>query len=192
MPKRSLIIAAYEYGKERQRDEIRDAIVSAISRADKPAVPDPKFTLEPANHTIDEFTWRGWAITNTDTAPLVVHCIIYNGERTANLGFVHPSGAVMDTTKSGDVTLGIGQTQTYFQSLSLTVTPGTYSRDIVFIDVYTGRGDFRYEPYKGFSADKPVYDAQRIHNEDARAVAAAEQAERAGQNAPVQPKWAGR
>ncbi len=89
-----------------------------------------------------------WQITNTREEPLTIHRILFNDEWDP---------AILDATTwrplSGPKypqTLTIGESRLLpWQS---NVKDWNYGKGIIYIDLYTDRGNFRYRPFGGFEA----------------------------------------
>jgi hypothetical protein len=90
---------------------------------------------------IDSMATEAWAIRNNDTTTITINRALYNGEFNARVGFwdgvayqVHPSQWPMKLTVGEVGYLFVGN-------------PGLvdYKKNIIFIDLYTDSGAFRYK-----------------------------------------------
>lgn len=136
------------------------AVVTFYALSDKPGVVyqsaakvvsggKPNFSVHQAADTSDIPVFVGWIITNEDTSPLEVHSVTYNGEFQAPLGVLKPGGVVTrGTPQSEPVKITIGESAAWWQSTFR--KEGSYAKQVVFIDIKTSRGTFRYRPGKGF------------------------------------------
>jgi len=87
--------------------------------------------------TVDQVYWR---ITNERNDPLVVKGVTYNGEYTAELRGL--------PTPSFPVRLTVGESCEVLERWCW--QREGYLKEIVYIDVHTNRGRFRYRPGRGF------------------------------------------
>jgi hypothetical protein len=113
---------------------------------------EPGFSVEHEYHsggdTYGLVFWSGWVITNKTEDLLTVRRVTYNGEHQAPIGMFWPTGAVMCTDKKGPVTLTIGENQPYFEAAW--GAEQSYLNQVIFLDIDTDRGRFRYRVGEGF------------------------------------------
>ncbi len=125
-----------------EEGQLPEAAAPPLATIDRPpATIDPGISLRERRDTRDAV---GWQITNTRDAPVTIH-VLFNGE------WEPPIAKIM---------YGGGGAEYWFPSEQLlprTLTIGEsyllYGRkEVVYIDLYTDRGNFRYRPLEGFEA----------------------------------------
>ena len=91
--------------------------------------------------------WIGWVVTNKNTQPITINKFVYNGEYQAQVGHwfgdtirVGPNPLDKSNTKLPQ-RLTIGQQVSFVER---TLQKNYYKKEIIFIDVSTNLGDFRY------------------------------------------------
>ena len=89
-----------------------------------------------------------WQITNTREEPLTIHRILFNDEWDP---------AILNATTRRPVsgpkypqTLTIGESR--LLPWKSNVKDWDYGKEVIYIDLYTDRGNFRYRPFGGFEA----------------------------------------
>jgi hypothetical protein len=94
----------------------------------------------------------GWIVTNESTQPITINKFVYNGECQARVGHLEgrtvwagPNPFDKSSTELPQ-RLTIGQQVCFFVGNPAQVD---YMKKVIFIDVYTDRGNFRYRPFKG-------------------------------------------
>jgi len=103
-----------------------------------------RFSIQRRAHQ-DEIagTSSAYVITNVDESPLTISRVIYNGEHEAGLAWwwetPHP-----EQRKKLPVTLSIGASQYFMKYTPWQGGPFNYPKGVVFIDIFTNRGNFRY------------------------------------------------
>jgi len=126
---------------------INHGSVSASLRASPDTTPeiDSGFTI---THRIDDeppISYRAWEISNQQPSPLVINKVILNGEYSCDIACQYPIGGGKygrDTSQSLPVTLTIGESQLFFESNF--EDKFSYLKDVIFVDIYTNRGNFRH------------------------------------------------
>ena len=108
------------------------------------------FSLQLRSHQ-DEIagTSSAYLITNEDESPLTITRVVYNGEHEAGLAwwweFPHPEESKpISPRKKLPVTLTIGESQYFMKYTAWFGGKFNYRKNVVFIDIFTNRGDFRY------------------------------------------------
>ena len=99
-------------------------------------------------------TSAAYVVTNVDELPLTISRVVYNGEHEAGLAWwweiPYPGSA---DGKKLPVTLTIGESQYFMKYTAWCGGKFNYRKQVVFIDIFTNRGDFRYRD--GVLAIKP-------------------------------------
>jgi len=91
-----------------------------------------------------ESTGNGWEIANTDPTPLVIYDVTLNGEYSAPLAFAPtPLSIEADRNRTMPVTLTIGESAAFLKSTLADGNP-EYWKDVVFVEVNTDRGKFKF------------------------------------------------
>jgi len=105
----------------------------------------PDLTVNREVVTNGPFTWIGWSFKSNSTAPIVIRRVVYNAEWIAPVGEVARGGAILyKGPQQAPTTLTIGDTAYYYQGQSVDQSIPTYVKDVVFVDVDTPSGVFRY------------------------------------------------
>jgi len=92
-----------------------------------------------------------WEITNLWEDPVTIQRVAFNGEwdaPVAGAGIWLPTG-FKGVTDDYPQTLTIGESCLIFYK-SMYANHRSYWKQIIYIDLYTDRGDFRYRPSRGF------------------------------------------
>lgn len=117
--------------------------------ATQPSTADPKFTLELRVMGDSDLPCQAYLITNADSSPLTVKRVVYNGEFDAKRG--QPTGLdghyIENDPKGFPAVLTIGDVAYAVRTLpgNFGVHRADYPKRIIFIDVYTSRGMFRFD-----------------------------------------------
>jgi len=125
------------------------------------------FSLEEIVHEQDNGFFRraAWQVTNQDQQQLTINRVVINGEHTLPGATAYGEAIFRDQNLTMPVSLSVGQSQLFFEandpddSLS-------YRKNVIFVDVYTDRGNFRYkdgvfgELPSGAEANLPAAEAQ--------------------------------
>lgn len=191
----AVIVIAYtvEYWREGVSGliVINHGSVSASLRGSPNVTPeiDPGFVV---THRVDNqppLSYRAWEISNQQSSPLVINKVVLNGEYSCDVAWENPIRGGQygrDTNQCLPVTLTIGESELFFESnwndkLS-------YPKDIIFVDIYTNRGNFRHkEPWgiKELTSDEESasLQAQQLYqaNEAGKQETTAEQIQQANQ-----------
>jgi hypothetical protein len=111
---------------------------------------DPGFSIESSIWQESLAYWKGWIVTNKSEKPLTVRNVVFNGEHVAALGEHVGHGLIQPLTNPKPLPLTIGSSQAYYQTNYYDESPQAYRKEVVFIDIETDRGTFRYRPDEGF------------------------------------------
>jgi hypothetical protein len=86
-----------------------------------------------------------WTVTNTSDTPLKLTRVTYNGEWQAPRAELYYGGRVVYRAAAGlPVQLTIGEACHFLQYGAR--DKSSYTKDIIYIDIETDRGTFRYRP----------------------------------------------
>jgi len=157
---------SYYEGRTGGPQSFFDTFRSAMEHLPQPAheqssASQPGFVLVP----VSEQFGSGWEITNENETPLIINAVGYNGEFKATCAEVNPLGWLLITNlKPLPVTLRIGETQAFLQQ-GQGLQKYSYPRDVVFIDIYTNRGNFRFR-HEMLTDETPAFDADRLAEVD--------------------------
>jgi hypothetical protein len=139
-----------------------DSTVSGSSSA-----ADSNFTLTERGNTRDApFVWSWIEVLNEDTAPLTVNAIILNGEFPAQPGVFYVDRVSLAARNSAAFkplpqTLSIGE-EFYAVECVPGDYPGVYPKQVILIDIYTNRGNFRYRYGQMTSESPPPIDTVKM------------------------------
>ena len=192
-------------------DMMRQAIAdrrAAASRALAPAassLPDPKFRLSEQGHDSSPFVWSWIEVLNEDPQALTVNAIILNGEFPAQPGYWRFDRAELaprnsEVYKPLPRTLAIGEDLFAMESRPNNYA-GCYYKQVIFVDIYTNRGNFRYRSGR-ITGEAPPLDAPKMaaieetiridtEKRDAEEAAAAERVHQLPQVRPPAPGGGG-
>jgi hypothetical protein len=121
------------------------------------AIVDPGFSVVRGSGTpLGTFASAAWwNVENTSPSPLVVSDVRLNDEYACPVCYLYPNNvAVPDADKKCPVTLTIGETGYFSEFLHDVSASSGYAKDVIFVDISTNRGKFRYRPFKGFERIK--------------------------------------
>lgn len=107
---------------------------------------DPGFTIT----SLYQAGASAWEVTNERQEPLVVQKITINGEFVAPLATKQPL-LWKEPKKAPPVTLTIGERCAFLESHPSWAVE-SYQKKVIFLDIDTSRGKFRYRPGSGFEA----------------------------------------
>jgi hypothetical protein len=119
--------------------------LTAISRA---TASDPEFTVdfgEKGAGVSGQVAQRYFEIENRSNAPLTINSVTYNGEFSATPGGDFMYGMLFtDHARNYPITIGIGETARFFVYW-IGGGKSSYSKDVVYTDIETNRGTYRYQ-----------------------------------------------
>ena len=116
---------------------------------DIPETIDPKFTISENSYGADgTTTGAGWEVTNESQSPLIISRFNINGEFDTPIAYAPFSSWIeQDKSKSFPITLTIGQSVKLEQWSFCYPDDPQYTKQEIFIDIDTDRGNFRYRGY---------------------------------------------
>jgi hypothetical protein len=127
------------------------ASASFNTPSNPPQAIDPKFTISQQGYSGDGITdGAGWEVTNESQSPLTISRFNINGEFDSPIAVSFGTGSiVIDHSRSLPLTLSIGESVLFLQWTLATNsnTDPQYSKQEIFIDIDTDRGNFRYQGY---------------------------------------------
>lgn len=89
-----------------------------------------------------------WEIENEKSGSLVINSVVINGEFTAPLGVATSNWVKLDKSRSLPISLTIGDSADFVEWDYETGTG--YKKHVIFIDIDTNRGKFRYRDGSGW------------------------------------------
>lgn len=123
-----------------------------ITAASPPETIDPGIRLRELRDPLGTIVWQ---ITNTQDVPVTIHRVVFNGELDPPIAEGQQYSAVEEfyipSRQTFPRTLTIGDTCVLYKAGSYEGQEG-YRKEIIYIDLYTDRGNFRYRPLEGFEA----------------------------------------
>jgi hypothetical protein len=151
------------------------------------ALPHPGFSLKRAE---EEFG-TGWEITNEEETPLTINMVAYNGEWKAYRGKKVLISITVDSPPPPyPVMLGIGASETFVHVGNSGMFAGcerySYDREVIFVDVYTDRGNFRFRDEQ-VTDEAPAFDETRWKAVEAESIAKGDAADAARKNNSAWP-----
>jgi len=114
---------------------------------------DPRFSIKA--ESVDDGWWRWWTIVNEDSEPLTVNSVMLNGEFAAPPAVwigSRPEPALappIDPEHAAGLrplprTISVGE-RLYLMEYRTGLDVANYSKQVVFVDIDTDRGKFRYQ-----------------------------------------------
>jgi hypothetical protein len=127
------------------------ATASFNSPSDPSQTIDPQFTISQQGYSGDGIAdGAGWEVTNESQSPLTISRFNINGEFDSPIAISFGTGSiVIDHSRSLPLTLSIGESVLFLQwtlAASSSADP-QYSKQEIFIDIDTDRGNFRYQNF---------------------------------------------
>ena len=86
-----------------------------------------------------------WEIENIESPPLRIDAVLVNGEWDAPVGSINIYGVLSRDGRSFPVTISVGESVLAYV-WQIGDRSSSYSKDVVFVDIYTDRGNARYRP----------------------------------------------
>ncbi len=99
-----------------------------------------------------------WQITNTRDAPVTIHRVLFNAEWEPAIAEIRDAGRGREYWSPSEQwvavrRLTIGESCSVFQKGTRFANDRrNYGKEVIYIDLYTDRGNFRYRPSEGFKA----------------------------------------
>jgi hypothetical protein len=140
---------AYYSGRSSQRADI----VKTLSGGTDSGTEDvhPGFSADIENYSIENTLVSEWIkIENTNNQSLEISRVSLNGERDAPRAKHLYGYCVRDPEAALPVNVTIGDS-TYFFIYNMNEQDASYRKEVVYIDLDTNRGNFRYTPGAGFA-----------------------------------------
>ena len=153
-----LLVGCGKSEEEKQRDawqKAAEAVGEAIAASadQQEATIDPGLRLFQRTHTDGRTVC--WQITNRNEDPVTIHRVVFNGEWDAPIADWRwmPSFYMNKPVEEPQYseTLTIGESCLFFHK-SAHANEHSYWKEVIYIDLYTDRGDFRYRPFEGFKS----------------------------------------
>lgn len=114
----------------------------------KSTSPEPDFSISLKRFGDYQIISHAYVITNESTEPLIVNKVTYNGEFTAKLGDLDPAGWIQHSDRLFPIVLTIGDNAYVIKSVPSRVAgieQPDYAKTIIFIEVFTNRGMFKFD-----------------------------------------------
>jgi hypothetical protein len=146
-------------GPQNLLDAIRRAVADRNGNVQGTSL--PRFSLTRTTNGLEGS--EGWEITNEDESPLTINMIGYNGEFKAVRMDAETRRSYIFTgalPKPYPVSLRIGESQNFLQNVSY-MERYSYPREVIFVDVYTDRGNFRFRG-EMVTDETPAFDEGRV------------------------------
>ena len=155
-----LLVGCGKSEEEKQREAWKKA-AEAVGEAIAASADSQETTIDPGLRLFQRTHTDGrtvcWQITNRNEDPVTIHRVVFNGEWDAPIAdpviwmpsFFKNSGQEIHYPH----TLTIGESCLFFHK-SAHANEHSYWKEVIYIDLYTDRGDFRYRPFEGFKALK--------------------------------------
>jgi hypothetical protein len=100
-----------------------------------------------AESRIAEYLGDGFRITSESVNPIIINRVVYNGEYDAKLAIPGQFRVYVDDGRQLPVKLTIGESVMIAKTALSTQSKGAhnYRKEIIFIDIYTDVGKFRFD-----------------------------------------------
>jgi hypothetical protein len=131
---------------------------------------------------------EGWKLTNANESPVTIKSVVFNGEYSVLPAHWKGGWIFPDNATPLPATLSLGESLVVLRWDNMTGEmdePLYYPKEVIFLDIYTDHGAFRYRPGNGFTPESPSRDDDKIASYtsalEAQAIARREADARAGQ-----------
>ena len=153
----AVALVGCEKSKEEKQREALQKVAEALV-AEAISTVDPVFRLTQLIQAYPRPQSVAWQITNTRDAPVTIHRVLFNAEWEPAIAEIRDAGRGREYWSPSEQwvavrRLTIGESCSVFQKGTRFANDRrNYGKEVVYIDLYTGRGNFRYRPSEGFEA----------------------------------------